>query len=67
MHGNVLGRSVMLTFAMCNFFIIDNQRGILSKFDNYLAVHEEPERITYVRTYRSACKRFSFFPLIDTK
>jgi len=36
------------------FFIIDNVRGILSKFDNYLAVHEEPERITYVRTHRSA-------------
>jgi len=36
------------------FFIIDNQRGILSyQFDNYLAVHEEPEHITYVRTYRS--------------
>ena len=24
------------------------------KFDNYLAVREEPERIPYVRTYRSA-------------
>jgi len=33
----------------------DNQQGILSyQFDNYLAVHEEPELITYFRTYRSA-------------
>jgi len=37
------------------FFTIDNQRGILStKFDNYLAMHEEPEHIIYCRTYRSA-------------
>jgi len=39
---------------MC-FFIIDNQRGIIpTKFDNYLAVHEKPEHITYFRTKRSA-------------
>ena len=40
-----------------------------TKFDNYLAVHEEPEHITHVRTYRSACfvhaNVFSFRLSID--
>ena len=37
--------------------------------DNYIAVHEEPEHITYFRIYRSAWTVFltwkRFFPLID--
>ena len=50
------------------FFIIGNQRRN-TKFDDYLAVHDEPELIIFFRTYRSAwivlyMKTF-FFPLID--
>jgi len=63
----------MLLFAKFNvFFIIDNQRGILffpTRLDNYLAVHEESEHITYFRTYRSAWTVLYtivfLFPLID--
>ena len=50
------------------FFVIDNQY-FPTKFDNNDYLHEEPEHITYVRTYRSArtvlyVKTFFFFPLI---
>jgi len=34
------------------FFIIDKY--FSTKFENYLAVHEKPEHITYFRMYRSA-------------
>jgi len=40
-----------------------------TKFDNYLAMHEEPEHITYFRTHHSAWTvlymETFFFPLID--
>jgi len=36
------------------FFIKDNKDYFHTKFDNYLAVHEEPEQITYFRNYRYA-------------
>ena len=53
----------MLIFAKFNVF---HKRP--TRFDNYIAVHEDPEHITYFRTYRSAWMdtwgRF-FFPLIN--
>ena len=50
------------------FFIIDKY--FSTKFENYLAVHEKPEHITFVRTYRSSwivlyIETVFFFPLID--
>jgi len=39
------------------FFITDkltiDEEYLPTKFDNYLAMHEEPEHITYFRTHRS--------------
>ena len=39
-----------------------NEEYFPTKFDNYLAVHEEPEHITYVRIYR-----FAWIVLYNTK
>ena len=67
---NMFGRVLLGLFSpYLMFFIIDNQRGILTKNDNYHAVHEEPEHITNVCTNRSAWTvvylESFLFPLID--
>ena len=51
------------------FFPKINEEYFSTEFNNYRAVHEEPELITYCRTYRSAWTvvymETFFFPLID--
>ena len=54
LHENDWARSFPFIFAMFNVFFLINEEYFPTKFDDYLAVHEEPEHITYFRTYGSA-------------
>ena len=46
-YENDWARPVMLIFAILMFFVITIDEDYFpTKFDNYLAVHEEPERLT---------------------
>ena len=54
-HENAWARSVMLICAIFNVFHNrQSTRNFPTNFDNHLAMHEEPEHISYFLTYHSA-------------